>query len=156
MSESSRIVRWQVCVKEMHSAVAQAVSRRLPTAAARVRSCGICGGQSGTVVGLLRVLRFPLPSIPPSAPKCLFAYRLHGANIWARLIIFIKHVYGGPPLWSSRQSSWLQIQKSRFDSRRYQIFWEVVSLERGPLSLMSTNGELLGRKSSGSGLENRD
>jgi hypothetical protein len=33
-------------------AIAQAVSRRLPTAAARVRaqvrSCGICGGQSGT------------------------------------------------------------------------------------------------------------
>jgi hypothetical protein len=25
-----------------------------------------------------------------------------------------------PPLWSSGQSSWLQIQ--RFDSRRYQIF----------------------------------
>jgi hypothetical protein len=27
-----------------------------------------------------------------------------------------------PPLWSSAQSSWLQIQKSGFDSRRYQIF----------------------------------
>jgi hypothetical protein len=27
----------------------------------------------------------------------------------------------GPPLWSSGQSSWLQIQRSRFDSRRYQI-----------------------------------
>jgi hypothetical protein len=40
-----------------------------------------------------------------------------------------------------------------FDSRRYQIFWEVVGLERGPLSLVSTIEELLGRKSSGSGLE---
>jgi hypothetical protein len=44
---------------------AQAVSRRLPTAAARVRSqvrsCGICGRQSGTGVGFLLVLRFPLP-----------------------------------------------------------------------------------------------
>jgi hypothetical protein len=29
-----------------------------------------------------------------------------------------------------------------------------VGLERGPLSLMSTNEELLGSKSSGSGLEN--
>jgi hypothetical protein len=29
----------------------------------------------------------------------------------------------GPPLWSSGQSSWLQIQRSRFDSRRYQIFF---------------------------------
>jgi hypothetical protein len=37
----------------------------------------------------------------------------------------------------------------------YQIFWEVVGLERGPLSLVSTTEELLGRKSSGSGLENR-
>jgi hypothetical protein len=31
-----------------------------------------------------------------------------------------------------------------------------VSLERGPLSLVSTNEELLGRKSSGSGLETRE
>jgi hypothetical protein len=37
-----------------------------------------------------------------------------------------------------------------------QIFWEVVGLERGPLSLVSTIEELLRRKSSGSGLENRD
>jgi hypothetical protein len=41
-----------------------------------------------------------------------------------------------PPLWYSIQSSWLQIQRSGFDSRCYQIsFWDVVGLERGPLSL---------------------
>jgi hypothetical protein len=44
-------------------AIAQAISRRLPTAAARVSaqvsSCGICGEQSGTGAALLRVLRFP-------------------------------------------------------------------------------------------------
>jgi hypothetical protein len=57
---------------------------------------------------------------------------------------------------SSGQGSWLQIQSSVFDSRRYQIFWEVVDLERGPLSLVSTIEELLGRKSSGSGLENEN
>jgi hypothetical protein len=57
--------------------------------------------------------------------------------------------------WSSGQSSWLQIQRTGFDSQRYQIFWEVLGLERGPLSLMSTIEELLGRKSSGSGLESR-
>jgi hypothetical protein len=34
----------------------------------------------------------------------------------------------------------------------YQIFREEVVLERGPLSLVSTTEELLGRKSSGSGL----
>jgi hypothetical protein len=48
------------------------------------------------------------------------------------------------------------IQRSGFDSRRYHIFWEVVGLERGPLSLVSTIEELLGRKSSGSGLKNRE
>jgi hypothetical protein len=55
-------------------AIAQAVSRRLPTSAAWVRaqvgSCGICGGQSGTGAGFLRVLWFPLPNrIPPIAPQ---------------------------------------------------------------------------------------
>jgi hypothetical protein len=58
-----------------------------------------------------------------------------------------------PPLYSSGQSSWLQIQKSAFDSRRNQIFWEVVGLERGPPSLLSTIEELRERNSSGSGLE---
>jgi hypothetical protein len=61
-----------------------------------------------------------------------------------------------PPLWSSGQSFWLEIQRSVFDFRLYHIFWEIVGLERGPLSLVSTIEELLGRKSSGSGLENRE
>jgi hypothetical protein len=59
-------------------------------------------------------------------------------------------------MWSGGQSSWLQIQRSGFDSRLYQIFWEVVGLERGPFSLLSKTEELLERKSSGSGLESRD
>jgi hypothetical protein len=58
-----------------------------------------------------------------------------------------------PPLWSSGQIFCLQIQGSEFDSRSYQIFWVVVSLERGPLSLVSTTEELLERKSSDSGTE---
>jgi hypothetical protein len=59
-----------------------------------------------------------------------------------------------PPVWYTDQRSWLQIQRSGFDSLRYQIFWEVVGLERCPLSLVSTIEELLGRKSSGFCLEN--
>jgi hypothetical protein len=43
-----------------------------------------------------------------------------------------------------------------FDSQRYQVFLEVVCLERGPLSLMNAIEELLGRNSSGSGIENRE
>jgi hypothetical protein len=44
----------------------------------------------------------------------------------------------------------------RFDPQHYQIFREVVDLERGSLSLVSTTEELLGRNSSGSGLEIRE
>jgi hypothetical protein len=50
----------------------------------------------------------------------------------------------------------LQIQRPGFDSRGSQSFWEVMGLEQGPLSLVSTTEELLEIKSSGSGLENRD
>jgi hypothetical protein len=57
-----------------------------------------------------------------------------------------------PGLWCSGQSSWLQIQRSGFDFQHYQILREVVGLEQGPLSLMSTIEELLGRKSSSSSL----
>jgi hypothetical protein len=39
---------------------------------------------------------------------------------------------------------------SGFDSRHNQIFWEVVGLERGPLSLVNTTEELLRKKNRGS------
>jgi hypothetical protein len=49
-----------VIVTFLGRAMAQAVSRWPLTAEARVNPCGICGGQSGTGAGFLRVLRFPL------------------------------------------------------------------------------------------------
>jgi hypothetical protein len=53
--------------------ISRAVSRWLPTAAARVRvwvECGACGGQSGAGAGFLRVLVVPLPIvIPPISPS---------------------------------------------------------------------------------------
>jgi hypothetical protein len=78
--------------------------------------------------------------------------------LWGTKWMYILVCYveeSRPPLWSSGQSSWLQIQRPGFDSRRYQIFW-VVGLERGPLSLMSTIEKLLERKSSSSGIESWD
>jgi hypothetical protein len=53
-------------------AVAQAVSRWLPTAAPRVSvraAFGVCGGQSGTAAAFLRLFRFPQPIISPISPS---------------------------------------------------------------------------------------
>jgi hypothetical protein len=99
-------------------------------------------------------------SRPPLWSSCQSSW-LHNGNVlcflWGTNWIYICYVEGSrSSLWSSGQSSWLQIQRSGFDFRRYQIFWAVVGLERGPLSLVSTIEELLGRKSSGSCPESRE
>jgi hypothetical protein len=94
------------------------------------------------------IARMWISSVPPS--KCQPPL----PSKYPRRLSFM-HGPTRPPLWYAGQNSWLQIQRSGFDSRHYQIFWEVVGMERGPLSLVSTTEELLGRKSSGSGLENR-
>jgi hypothetical protein len=77
----------------------------------------------------------------------------HKYTLWAGC--WVLACVGWPPQWSSGQSSWLQIQTSEFDFRRYQIFSEV-GLERGPFSLVSPIEKLLGRKSRGFGLGNRE
>jgi hypothetical protein len=41
-------------------------------------------------------------------------------NLILRYIAFT-----GPPLWPSAQSYWLQMQRSGFDSRRYQIYFHI-------------------------------
>jgi hypothetical protein len=61
-----------------------------------------------------------------------------------------------PSLWSSGQSSGYRSRGPGFDSQRYQNFREVMHLERGPLSLVSTIEGLLKIKSSESSLESRE
>jgi hypothetical protein len=47
-------------------------------------------------------------------------------SLWDTNWIYICYVEENRPLlWSSGQSCWPQIQRSRFDSRCYQIFWVV-------------------------------
>jgi hypothetical protein len=60
-------------------------------------------------------------------------------------------------LWSSGQE-WVATDPEIPGSipQHYQILWEVVGLERGPLSLLRIIEELLEWKNSGSVLENRD
>jgi hypothetical protein len=59
----------------------------------------------------IRKVWFPISLIPECAPSnftCLVSF-----------LVYWLHI-------SSGQSSWLQMERSGFDSRRYQIFWEVV------------------------------
>jgi hypothetical protein len=87
--------------KAVGLAVAQAVSRRHPSVAARVpsqvRSCVICDGRSVTGAGVLRLLRFPLPIyIPPTA---------------SHLSSIIRGRYKSPS--SGRNSKWAQSHPTR-------------------------------------------
>jgi hypothetical protein len=79
--------------------------------------------------------------------KCMFCVSFTVLNKIQYLILLCGLVFRVPGNRSRR---------SGFDSQSYQIFWEVVGLERGPLSLVSKIEELLGRNSSGSDLENRE
>jgi hypothetical protein len=57
--------------------------------------------------------------------------RTHHNHRYENLNSYKLHLILEWPLWSTGQSSWLQVQRSGFDSRRYQIFREVVSLKWG-------------------------
>jgi hypothetical protein len=76
------------------------------------------------------------PPYISSLPLCLYGMVSTGTDRLCCLVVTV-------PGYRSRGPG--------FDSRRYQIFWEVVGLERGPLSLVRSTEELLEWKSSGSG-----
>jgi hypothetical protein len=85
----------------------------------------------------------------------------HKADVMRRKSVYFRRRVptfseGGGSLWSDGHIPGNISRGPGFDSRRYQILYEVVGLEWGPLSLVSTTEELLGRDSSGSGLEDRE
>jgi hypothetical protein len=61
-----------------------------------------------------------------------------------------------PPLWSSGQSSWLQIQRSRVQFMTLPDFPRSSGSGTGALSLVSAIEDLLRRNSSSSSLEIRE
>jgi hypothetical protein len=78
-------------------AIAQAVRRWLPTAAARVRvwaACGICGRQSGIEGGFLRALRFSLAN--------------HSTNFFIIIIIITRGWHNI----SCRSAEWTQLNST--------------------------------------------
>jgi hypothetical protein len=81
--------------------------------------------------------------MPQHASSLLInSQRLNNSTINTILKVYRENI---PPLWSSGQSSWLQIRRPGLDSRHYKKK-KVMGLEWGPLSLMSTTEELLDRK----------
>jgi hypothetical protein len=105
---------------------------------------------------IIRNVGYDLPDYTTSLPRrrlssCLPLYDLR-INMhdfaWALLKCNLCGLVVRVPIYRYRDPG--------FGSQRYQIFWEIVGLELGPLSLVSTTEELLGRNSSGSGLETQE
>jgi hypothetical protein len=108
--------------------------------------------ESVTTVVWLSELLATDPEVPGS--KSLFlGVPAFGTNTFKEICFPITKVL---PLWSGGQSSWLQIQRSRVRFPALPDCLRSSGVERGPLSLVSTIEELLGRNNSGSGLENRE
>jgi hypothetical protein len=87
-----------------------------------------------------------------------FASRLgvcYNSNLYQDILFFVNALRR-PPLWSSGQNFWLQIQRSLVRFPALPDFLRSSGFGTGPLRLVRVTEELLGRKSSGSGLENRD
>jgi hypothetical protein len=108
--------------------------------------------QMVSIISRTGVVIWPRTNFRPSGHHQTPFARMHRSQSFSHFLnVRIPEV-----MRSSGQSSWPQIQRSGFDSRNYQIFWEVVGMERGPLSLVRTTEELLRRNGIGSVLENQE
>jgi hypothetical protein len=94
--------------------IAQAVSRRLPTAAAwvrtHVRSCGICGRRSGTGAGFLQVFRFPLSILIPQ----IVPYSSSGAGTIGQLVADVPSGLSLTPPQETKKTSCLTVGNCAF------------------------------------------
>jgi hypothetical protein len=122
------VIRTRPCRKS-------AFSRQFPTVATRVPSqvswCSICGGQCGNGSCFLRVLLFPLPIVRHSSASII-----RGRYSWSEFLATEPEVR----VRFSALSNCLRSSGSG----------------TGPLSLVSTTEELLGRKTSDFGLQDRE
>jgi hypothetical protein len=92
---------------------------------AQVRSCGICGGQSGTGARFLPVLRFPLPIlIPPTAPL---------------LSSIIRGWYNRPV--SGRRTNWTQSHPRNLKKKKGSV--TVLSLSAVETHLTRCRGKIM-------------
>jgi hypothetical protein len=89
---ATKLTKVHTMRRDLGRAVARKVSRWLPTAAARVWSCGICGGQSDTGAGFLRVLRFPLPIISPTDSSSSSSFIIGGWYNWSVMASIIVNL----------------------------------------------------------------
>jgi hypothetical protein len=128
--------------------IAQAVSRRLPSSAAlvraRVRSCGICGGQSGPGAGFLRVLRFPLPIlIPPTAPhsSSTIIRGWHNRPVSGRRTKWTQsHPTPRNDLWHPVGLQWRKSDvQNNFEVYSWLTPWSWVLLEKPPIAQLLRN-----------------
>jgi hypothetical protein len=69
------IERANLSLRELH---APDISAGLNWDRTWARTYEICGGQSGIGTGFLRVLEFPLPSIPPTVPHSSSSITIEG------------------------------------------------------------------------------
>jgi hypothetical protein len=146
---------WSLQIQLLQERFLKFTNAVISAAAPEVYKCSyFSSGSWALQIQLLqeRLLKFTNAVTSAAAPE-VYKCSYFSSGSWC---LYMQLLQVGPPLWSSGQSSWVHIQRSWFYSRRYQIFWEVVGLEPGPLSVVSTIEELLGRNSSGSGLESRE